>query len=1016
VFVKLKITADKILLLLIGILLLTIAIVLLVAISQFRQVNSSAKMVAHTQDVIIQSEKILSLAIDNQAASRGYAITGKAELKLALDKSKNEIQKQLSNLKSLASDNNNQQPRLDSLEYYLLKRIAFSDTTVSIYDRQGSIAALSRIGTGEGNAYTDKIKTITGNIQHAENILLVQRKEINEKKSAELNSVLLLVILFMLVLLGAFIQKIRNEFKARKIAAAALLQQNEELEQKVTARTSELSASKKALEETFFRITDAFIALDKNWCYTYINKRAAEMIRHDAAGIIGKNVWEVFPDAVNSPTYYAFQRAMKEQRFILNEDYYAPLDLWQENHIYPSPEGISVYINDITEKKKAEQSLVKANRLYFFISQVNQMIVRTTDEKTLFTEACRIAVELGRFRMAWIGMVNEVAGTVIPVMYAGEENGYLSKIKSISIKEVPEGNGPAGTAIRKGKYVICNDIANDPAMAPWRDAALERGYRSVMALPIQKFGTTIGAFTFYAAEKDFFDTAEIALLAEATGDVSFALENFEKDRQRKAAEDEIKRSNERFEMIAIATNDVIWDWNLLTNEIWWNNNFYTLFGHNKQKIFKDSNSWINGIHPEDRKRVTDGINKVIHSGKDFWHDEYRHLKADNTQLFVYDRGFVLHDEKGVPYRMIGSMLDITELKKAEEDITKEKNLSDSIINSLPGIFYLYNKEGKFLRWNKNFENVSKYTADEISRMHPLDFFDEDEKELLIEKIGNVFIAGEDNVQANFLLKTKEKLPYYFTGKAIEYEGETCLMGVGIDFSERVKAQAAIEQAAEKLQQLTAHLQEIRELERKRIGREIHDELGQQLTAIKMDVSWIDKKMPEEFPALKEKLKNIIGLLNGSNHSIRRILSELRPTILDDYGLVEALDWLGKQFTETTGIPVSYTVSGSESAIPEQIITCIFRVYQEALTNVTRYANAHKVNTSLIVSPENIIFTTQDDGIGFDIAAAATKRSFGILGMKERVLSLKGNFEMDSASGKGTTIKISIPLHLPATND
>lgn len=694
-FVKFKITADTILLPVIGILLLIIAIVLVVAVSQFRQLNSSAKMVAHAQDVIIQSEKILSLSIDNQASSRGYAITGKKALKQSLDQSKDILQRQLSNLKSLAGDNKDQQPRFDSLDYYLQKRIEFSDTIVSIYERMGSVSALARIETGEGNAYIDKIKAITGNIQRTENTLLVQRRELNEKKSAQLTSILLLVIIFMLVLLGAFIQKLTIEFKARKIAAAELLQQNEQLEQKVTARTAELSASKKALEETFFRITDAFIALDKNWRYTYINKRAAEMIRQDATAIIGKNVWELFPDAVNSATYNAFQLAMKEQRFILNEDYYAPLDLWQENHIYPSPEGISVYINDISEKKKAEQKIFKANRLYFFISQINQLIVRTTDEKTLFEEACRIAVEVGRFRMAWIGMVDETTGTVIPAMYSGEEKAYLSKIKTIITADVPEGNGPTGKAIREGCFVICNDITADPLMQPWREAALERGYLSSMALPITKFNKTIGAFSFYAGEKNFFDTAEIALLVEATGDVSFALENFEKDRQRKTAEDEIKRSNERFEMIAIATNDVIWDRNLLTNEIWWNNNFYKLFGHNKQKIFADVNSWINGIHPDDRKRVTDGINEVIHSGKDFWHDEYRHIKADNTQLFVYDRGFVLHDEKGIPYRMIGSMLDITELKKAEADIIKEKNLSDSIINSLPGIFYLYNKEGDF---------------------------------------------------------------------------------------------------------------------------------------------------------------------------------------------------------------------------------------------------------------------------------------------------------------------------------
>src|SRR6185369_8000827 len=134
---------------------------------------------------------------------------------------------------------------------------------------------------------------------------------------------------------------------------------------------------------------------------------------------------------------------------------------------------------------------------------------------------------------------------------------------------------------------------------------------------------------------------------------------------------------------------------------------------------------------------------------------------------------------------------------------------------------------------------------------------------------------------------------------------TCLMGVGIDFSERKMAQEEIEKTTEKLRELTAHLLSVREEERKRIGREIHDELGQQLTAIKMDVSWIDKKIPEPTAVIKNKLKNIITLLDGSNQSIRRILSELRPGILDDYDLVEALEWLDDQFTANTGIAVKF---------------------------------------------------------------------------------------------------------------
>ncbi len=135
--------------------------------------------------------------------------------------------------------------------------------------------------------------------------------------------------------------------------------------------------------------------------------------------------------------------------------------------------------------------------------------------------------------------------------------------------------------------------------------------------------------------------------------------------------------------------------------------------------------------------------------------------------------------------------NITQRVKAEKEINLEKQLSDSIINSMPAVFYLYNKEGRFYRWNKNFEEVTGYSSQEMEEAHPLNFFDDDEKELLAEKIGNVFVAGEDSVEANFLSKDGTKTPYYFTGAAINYNGEECLLGVGFDISERKKIEEDI---------------------------------------------------------------------------------------------------------------------------------------------------------------------------------------------------------------------------------
>ncbi len=123
------------------------------------------------------------------------------------------------------------------------------------------------------------------------------------------------------------------------------------------AAKEELRKAEEKYKEFIQRITDAFIALDGNWCYTYLNKKAADMIQKDPDAILGKNVWEIFPEAVGSKTYAAFQEAMKTQKYTFNEDYFEPLDLWQENHIYPSEDGLSVFIRDISERKKLERAL-----------------------------------------------------------------------------------------------------------------------------------------------------------------------------------------------------------------------------------------------------------------------------------------------------------------------------------------------------------------------------------------------------------------------------------------------------------------------------------------------------------------------------------------------------------------------------------------------------------------------------------------------------------------------------------
>ncbi|MGD0483718.1 MAG: PAS domain S-box protein, partial [Gemmatimonadales bacterium] len=192
-------------------------------------------------------------------------------------------------------------------------------------------------------------------------------------------------------------------------------------------------------------------------------------------------------------------------------------------------------IRDITERRRQERRIADLNRLYAVLSQINETIVRTRERGALLREACRVAVEVGTFRLAWIGMVEGDA--VRPVAWAGAAQGYLEGLR-VSVRDEPLGRGPTGRAVREGRTVTSGDIATDPAMAPWREVSLARGFRANAALPLSMHGRVIGVFSLQAADPQFFDAQELKLLDEVAADLSYALEGLEREEERRHAEAE----------------------------------------------------------------------------------------------------------------------------------------------------------------------------------------------------------------------------------------------------------------------------------------------------------------------------------------------------------------------------------------------------------------------------------------------------------------------------------------------
>lgn len=352
--------------------------------------------------------------------------------------------------------------------------------------------------------------------------------------------------------------------------------------------------------------------------------------------------------------------------------------------------------------------------------------------------------------------------------------------------------------------------------------------------------------------------------------------------------------------------------------------------------------------------------------------------------------------------------------KIEKEVTphrveSETDFSTSLINSLPGIFYLFDSNGKMMRWNKSFEKVSGYSTEEVALMHPVQFFDTDEQEYIASRIYEVFTKGVSDAQANFFTKDRKKIPFYFTGTMILLEEGPCLIGMGIDITEKVKAEEELKDSYDHIRALATHLQNIREEERASIAREIHDELGQQLTGLKMDIAWLARKLGKQDEEIEKKIKSIVQLTDETVKTVRRISTELRPSILDDLGLIAAIEWHSVEFENRFSIQTVFKPEISQLDLEPATAIGLFRIYQESLTNVLRHANAKKITSTLYMKDNVLVMNITDDGEGFDINAIDDKKTLGLLGMKERTLIMGGYYEIKSNFGKGTSVTVSVPL-------
>ncbi|PBQ30434.1 hypothetical protein CNR22_01185 [Sphingobacteriaceae bacterium] len=442
---------------------------------------------------------------------------------------------------------------------------------------------------------------------------------------------------------------------------------------------------------------------DFNWTYTYVNNALVNYSTYKREELIGQTLLQKYPGIEQSDLFKILQKSMLERvsqdietEFVFPNGSKADFEL----SIQPVPEGIFILSIDRTERNKIKQKLIKVNRLYSFLSAINQSIVHTETEQHLLDKVCSIATEIGEFKMAYIGILDEHEKLRIKSL-RGDQKGaaQLLNINGLDVNDQAYQHVPTVKVLKTGVYSHHNDMQNDPLLAQWTEKFIEHGINSSISLPIIIFGKVKGVIGIHASLKDFFDTEEISLLKEAAGDISFALENFEKIKRHKAVEDAASKNDRRYRALIEKSNDMKTLTDSTGELIYCSPSVLKTFDYSSEE-FVGKKAFL-FFHPEDVPSIVISRNKVI----DMPGASYTFLSRllHKNSEWIWCEGTVtnfLHEP--AIEAMVTNFRDISEKKQMELHREFDKNNLNALINNTKDLMWSVDRSFRLITSNKPF--------------------------------------------------------------------------------------------------------------------------------------------------------------------------------------------------------------------------------------------------------------------------------------------------------------------------
>jgi len=411
----------------------------------------------------------------------------------------------------------------------------------------------------------------------------------------------------------------------------------------------------------------AFFWIKADGKVVYANDVACSSLGFTSDELTRKAVWDFDPD-FKAENWERHWSEIRQKGEITHESHHRrkdgtvfPVEITAHHGQYAGEEYDFAFVQDITLRRQNELQIHRLNRLYAMLGGISELIVRCDNAENLYSEACRITVEQGGFLMAWVGLVDQGSGEIKPVAHSGQVDGYLDHLH-ITLGDSGRGRGPTGQAISEGKAIVCNDIAHDERMQPWREGALRMGYHASAAFPLKVAGELRGVFSLYSDTVNFFDTEEVRLLDRLSQNIGFALEVIEFEVYRRRTEEARRQSEENLKVAQAVSQTGSWYLDIASESLEWSDETYRIFGLERGPKL-DLELFLDCIHPDDRQGVLAEWSAALQGGRPY-DIEHRIVVGDQIK-WVRERAEIRFDPEGKALAGLGTVQDITERKAAE---------------------------------------------------------------------------------------------------------------------------------------------------------------------------------------------------------------------------------------------------------------------------------------------------------------------------------------------------------------